>query len=100
MLSPDPVSRPVAQSAAESGERADGFIYGTLTIFGDLPCEGDALRSRLMSTHRIGLIGLSALALTATATMALAQQNPATTLQNGITFNPIPPPSTSSTLLP
>lgn len=32
------------------------------------------------------------------ATMALAQQNPATTLQNGMTFNPIP--STSSMLLP
>jgi hypothetical protein len=53
-----------------------------------------------MSTDRIGLIGLSVLVLTATATVALAQQNPATTLQNGITFNPLPPPSTSSPLLP
>ena len=51
-----------------------------------------------MSAHRAGLVGLSALALITCATMALAQQNPATTLQNGITFNPIP--STSSTLLP
>jgi hypothetical protein len=43
-----------------------------------------------MSPNRIGLIGLSALVLTATAMVALAQQN----------FNPIPPPSTSSPLLP
>jgi hypothetical protein len=49
-----------------------------------------------MVVNRIGLIGLSALVLTATATMALAQQNPAPTL----TFNPLPPPSTSSPLLP
>jgi len=51
-----------------------------------------------MSDHCTRLIGLSALALTTSATMVLAQQNPATTLQNGMTFNPIP--STSSTLLP
>jgi len=51
-----------------------------------------------MSAHCTRLIGLSVLALTTSATMAPAQQNPATTLQNGMTFNPIP--STSSTLLP
>jgi hypothetical protein len=51
-----------------------------------------------MSDRCTRLIGLSALALTTSATMALAQENPATTLQNGMTFNPIP--STSSTLLP
>ena len=53
-----------------------------------------------MSANSIGVIGLSALILTATAAAALAQQNPATTLQNGITYNPLPPPSTSSPLLP
>jgi len=58
-----------------------------------------------MSTNRIELIGLSVLVQIATVTMAFAQQNPflnpqnpASTLQNGITFNLIP--STSSTLLP
>jgi hypothetical protein len=58
-----------------------------------------------MSTNRIGLIGLSVLVLTATAPVALAQQNPflnpanpATPLLNGITPNPIP--SANSTLLP
>jgi len=53
-----------------------------------------------MSTNRIGLIGLSVLVLTATGTMALAQQNTAIPLENGMTFNPIPSPSTSSQLLP
>jgi hypothetical protein len=58
-----------------------------------------------MFTHPIGLISLSGLVIGATAPVALAQQNPflnpqnpATALQNGITFNPVP--STSSTLLP
>jgi hypothetical protein len=45
-----------------------------------------------MIANRIGRISLSALVLTATATVTLAQQNP--------TFNPLPPPSTSSPLLP
>jgi hypothetical protein len=43
-----------------------GFRIWTPTTFGDLPREGDPLRSCLMSAHRIGLIGLSALVLTAT----------------------------------
>jgi hypothetical protein len=46
-----------------------------------------------MSAHPIGLIGLSALVLTGIARVALAQQNAGT-------FNPLPPPSTSSPLLP
>jgi hypothetical protein len=60
-----------------------------------------------MFSNRIGPIGVSVLVLTASSTGALAQQNPflnpqnpAYTQENGITFNPIPPPSTSSPLLP
>jgi hypothetical protein len=53
-----------------------------------------------MPANRIELIGLSVLFLTATATAASAQQNPGTTLLNGMTFNPLPSPSTSSQLLP
>jgi hypothetical protein len=54
-----------------------------------------------MSAHRIEPLGLSALLLGASATVALAQVNPlnpATTLLNGENFNSIP--NTSSTLLP